>query len=386
MYQHYDIPQPKWDKKNKKWVLSIMIEGKRKQFVSRTPGMPGKRTCRDNCIEWLNNGCQLQKTDLFSQVFNLFVKDYIRKNGENEQLRHIMSIERNYLLPALGKRKVSTITLEDWQNIINNAEPIKIKCKDGSSFQRCNKLSKKYLKTIRSVITLFINWASPRKYMDYIQASQLYIPADAPTVGKTILQLKDIEKIFQEPTGLWYERAMMLEILTGMRPGEVLGLQRDDYDPISGVLYIRRSVNARGKITSGKNANARRTIGLAAEAKALLDTQLNETAHLNSEWIFCNKIGLVAHEEDYRRCLKRLIKIHGLPDTITPYSLRHTFFTHTEAYLPDRIIKSIFGHSEKTDGHSIYGIHAIDNEAQEAAKRLSITPLYKTVLEKKNCD
>lgn len=47
MYQYRNIPQPKWDKKNQKWILSIMIDGKRKQFVSRTPGMPGKRDCRD---------------------------------------------------------------------------------------------------------------------------------------------------------------------------------------------------------------------------------------------------------------------------------------------------------------------------------------------------
>ncbi len=178
----------------------------------------------------------------------------------------------------------------------------------------------------------------------------------------------------------------MLEILTGLRPGEVLGLQRDDYDRSTGAITINRSINSRGKVTPGKNKNARRAIVLTDDVKKILDEQLDDTEYLDSEWIFCNRIGLAPSQDSLRDTLKILVKEHELPDGITPYSLRHTFYSHTEAYLPDRIIKGIFGHSDKTDGHSIYGNHEVAGEAQEAAKRLSVTPLYKAANQKENAE
>ncbi len=76
MYQIDRIPQPKWDKKNKKWTLSIMIDGKRKQFVSRAPGMPGKRDCRDRAKEWIENGHQMSEKLKFVVAYQRFIEDY----------------------------------------------------------------------------------------------------------------------------------------------------------------------------------------------------------------------------------------------------------------------------------------------------------------------
>lgn len=386
MYQHIDVPQPKWDAKQQKWILSIMIEGRRKQFVSRKPKLPGKQECRARCIEWIESGMLDIENLSVARVFELFLEDYQKKHGENEQVRHLISIGKHYILPALGARKCSRVTLSDWQDIINNARPIPRTRADGSTYYQCKTLSKKYLKNIKGVISSFISWAAPRRYMEYIPTSQLYIPTGAPTVGKDILQISDIEKLFTEPTGLWYERALMLEVLSGLRPGEIIALQKNDYNPVTGALTIRRAINARGKITPGKNANAHRVIELAPEVRHILEEQLEETEYLDSEWIFCNQIGAAANQRDVYRCWKRIVARKGLPEKTTPYSLRHTFYTHTEAYLPDRVIKSIFGHSSSTDGHGIYGNHSINEEAHEAAERLSITPLYQATQKNKKAE
>lgn len=386
MYQHNDIPQPKWDKKNKKWVLSVMIDGQRKQFVSRTPKMPGKKECRQRCLEWIENGMYNDGNLPVSKAFERFLKDYKDRYGETEQFFKLKSLSDLFIIPVLGKKKCSQITLNDWQNVINNAKPTVKHRADGTPYQLCDTLSKKYLKNIKGVISSFISWAAPRHFVEYTPMSQIYIPAAAPTVGKDILQLSDIEKLFAEPTGLWFERALMLEVLTGLRPGEILGLQKNDYDPQTGSITIRRSVNARGNITTGKNANAHRTIELTPEVRQIVDEQLVETAYLESEWIFCNTTGLVGAQAQLLKCWKRIAAKKGFPASTTPYSLRHTFYTHTEAYLPDRVIKSIFGHSAKTDGHSIYGSHVVNEEAHEAAKRLSVTPLYQATIKKENAE
>ena len=381
MYQHRNIPQPKWDSKHNKWVLSIMIDGCRKQFTSSQKGMPGKRACRDKAVTWLENGASTPGNSTVATVIEEYKKEYLTRHGNNEQFINIESICRNFIIPAIGNKKCSSIAIKDWQGILNNAKPMPHHRKDGSVYYRAETLSKKYLKNIKGVITSFCKWAIPRHYIqDY--PSDLYIPAGAPTKGKEILQLSDIEKLFKDPTGLWYERALMFEVLTGWRPGEVIGLQKSDYDPVTGIVTINRAINRRGMITPGKNKNAHRSIELTPEVKQILDEQIEETAYLESEWIFCNPIGFPARQDAVADCWKRIVKHKGLPENTSPYSLRHTFYTHTEAYLPDRVIKSIFGHSDKTDGHSIYGAHAISEEAHEAAEMLSVTPIYQTAFSK----
>lgn len=386
MYQHRDIPQPKWDAKNKKWVLSIMIDGKRKQFVSRTPKMPGKRECRERCQEWIENGANENGNKKLSLAYEQFIQDYHKRYGDNEQIRQLKSLGKLYIIPKLGNKRCENITIDDWQSVLSEAKPIPKLRKDGSEYDHRDHLSKKYLTNIRGCIVSFCKWGLPRGYVKFNPSDQIYIPKSAPTIGKGILQLSDIEKVFQHPLGLWYERAVMLEILTGLRPGEVLGLQRQDYDKKSGTITIQRSINTRGIVTSGKNKNAHRMLALTDEVRSIIEEQLKETDYLDSEWIFCGKIGTMPSQESLRDTVKIMVRKHDLPDDITPYSLRHTFYSHTEAYLPDRIIKTIFGHSEKTDGHSIYGAHSIDGEAQEAARRLSVTPLYKIANRKENAE
>ena len=385
MYQLYDIPQPKWDSKHNKWILSIMIDGKRKQFVSRTPKMPGKRECRERCLEWLENGKSDNSSKCLKTAIDDYLEDYITRHGSNEQIVNLSSIFRSFLIPTLGNRKCGSLVFEDWQDIINNAKPIPRYRKDGTVYGKTQKLSKKYLSSIKGAIISFCKWAYPRHYLKEIP-TDLYLPTDAPTVGKEILQLSDIEKLFTNPTGLWYERALMFEVLTGWRPGEVLGLQKSDYDPATGIVTVNRSLNARGIITPGKNKNARRTIELTSEVKAILNEQLENTDYLESEWIFCNPLGDKPSQAAVRNCWKRIVKHKGLPEATTPYSLRHTFFTHTESYLPDRIIKSIFGHSQRTDSHALYGVHHVPEEAHEAAKRLAVTPIYKSAFKEENAE
>lgn len=361
------LPRPKWNANLSRWVLSVQIDGRRKQFTSQIPRSEGKKEVIARAEAWLDKG--MRQSIKLGEAFELYLEDYTKKHGDNEQLQQIRSISRLFILPRLSNVPLDKIRVSDWQSIINEAKPHK---------KNVKKLSKKYLTNIRGVIVSFCRWSLLHEYIDRNPSEALYIPQGAPKVGKDILQLSDIEKLFKNRQGLWYERALLLQILTGLRPGEVLGLHREDYK--NGVLYIRRSINARGIETGGKNKNAIRCIELPEEARGLIIEQLEATKKLQSKWLFCNKIGGKPSQDNMRDNLTALVKRHGLPK-VSPYSLRHTFYTHVESYLPDRVIKSIFGHSEATEGHDLYGKHLINGEAHEAAKRLAVTPLYKAAAE-----
>ena len=359
----YKEIHPRYDEKHGKWIVDIVLDGKRKQFSSTLPKAAGRRAVREKALIYLEKATDKEAVK-FSDVWDLYLSDYLRRHGENEQIRQIRTLGTLFLLPKLAKRPTGKISVDDWQSILNDAKP-----------QKGNKpLSKKYLMNIKSVIASFCRWAVPHGYMSISPSDALYVPASAVRGTRSILQLDDVSRLFSKRTGLWFERALLVEVLTGLRPGEVLGIQRQDIK--GNALSICRAINARGIVTEGKNRNARRVIVCPPEVMELITEQEKATERLRSPWLFCNKIGDKPSQAQLRRAWKRLIKAHDLPEDTSPYSLRHTFFTHTEAYLPDRIIKQVFGHSDRVDSHRLYGMHTIDGEAAEAADRLQVTPLY----------
>ena len=313
----------------------------------------------------------------FGTAFERFLDDYKLRFGETAQYKNICGISRTHIIPKIGKMRCADIRIEDYQAVITEAKPIARIYPSGKTVKRTERLSKKYLKNIRSVLIQFNKWAVARKYTDIRLDSILYVPQNAPEGSRSILQLEDIEKVFSEPTGLPMERALMFEILTGLRPGEVCGLKIEDYDRNTGIIHIRRAINAHNEITPGKNRNARRDILLPDRVRQIVEEQIAVSESCHSEWLFCQPSGQHGTQRMLQNHWKRICAAHGLADDTTPYSLRHTFYTHTEAFLPDRMIKMVFGHSEKTDGHHIYGDHAIDGELKDAADKLAITPIYK---------
>lgn len=356
---------PYWVEDRKLWRVSVTKNGVRKTFSSAVPRAEGKRIVRQKAVEWLENG-ENNKNVRFSEVYPKFLQFYYEKCGNNTSYRRYVSFGNNHLLPALGKYPVGSITLDQWQHCISKAKP-----QDG----RTKELSKKTLGAIRECISAFMKWAKPRKYIDEDLSAELFIPKCATTKGKDILQMDDIERWFNEPTGLWYEKALMFQLLVGFRPGEVLGLQRSDYDHKKHIITVNRAINNQGEVTPGKNRNAHRSILVDGIALRLLEEQLERTEDLRSEWIFCGKLGQKPSPRKYYQTMAKIVEARDMP-RVSPYCLRHTFLSMVEGYLPSRAMKAVFGHSEATDSHALYGNHTVDGELVGITERLKVTPLY----------
>lgn len=361
------LPQPKWDEKKKRWILRIQIQNTRKAFTSSKPRMEGKRECRAKAEKWLDS-VGSNESILFEDAFKRFLDYYFDRYGKSEQYVQYEKLGRNYLLPFLSGMKMGDIRLDDYQRVLSEATPV--------NTSRTKNLSKKYLRNIMSTIKAFHKWAVAREYTRLNLMDELYVPKNAPERGRHILQLDDITKIFREPTGLHYERALQFELLTGVRPGELLGFQIGDYDPLTGIIHIRRAVNSKGAITPGKNKNAQRDIALPERVRQIVEEQIEVSRSLRSKWLFCQPSGMIGSQRGLLRCWKRICEAHGIDPETSPYSLRHTFYAHTEAFIPDRMIKIFFGHGDKTDSHALYGNHAIDGEAKEYRDKLVTTPIY----------
>lgn len=345
-----------WSTKENRWICKVQVDGVRKKFTSSKPGPAGKREVSRKLSAFLAGEGDIQNKKV-SDVWSSFLAETLDRLGKGEMYKQQEMYGRLYILPIIGSKKISKVRLDEFQKIISTARPVK---------DPAGELSKKSLMTLRSVLVAFINFAVAHQFMDPLRG-ELYIPAGHYTKGREILQPDEIALLF-EPSDEHYVEALRFMLVTGLRPGECLGLQWSDID--EAVLTVRRSLNFRGVITEGKNKNARREFVLPGIGLEILRRQKEKTAHLDSEWIFCSVIGGRPTQDGVYDCYKRLAARHGFGGS--PYSLRHTFVSMIKNDVPLEMIKSIVGHSASMDTMGVYG-HRVTGEMESAAKVIDLS-------------
>jgi len=344
---------PKWD--GERWRIRVMRDGKKYSFSSVTPGPKGRKEVINKYEQWYYGEVSGEKT--VGRVASEFLEDVAARRGaSSEAYTQYERYIRLYIAPRCGSRKICKMTLRDWQRIINEAQGAK------------KPLSEKTLKSLRGIIMGIIKFG----YQDYqceLLRGDLYIPRGRYKGEKEILQNYDIKKLL-EPSDLWYHPLFCFLLLTGMRPGEALGLQVSDFS--YNRVTIRRAINAKKQITAGKNENARRVIPIGELADGILRQTIrrNEKMNLDTEWIFCSPDGSQGNQSTMRNHWNQLKKERGLPGSV--YSLRHTFISMMKSVLPEQSIKDVVGHSVSMDTFGTYG-HIIEGEDKKIAQVIDLT-------------
>ena len=149
-----------------------------------------------------------------------------------------------------------------------------------------------------------------------------------------------------------------LAVFTGMRPGELLGLEWGDIQ--DGKALIHRSVTIYKRETRGKNENAPRAVVLSARSMAELEAQKELTG-------MQQRVFIQEEERNVRRAWERYCEANGITKC-TLYELRHTFVS-IAANLPMGQLKQTVGHSRNMDTYGVYS-HAINGQDRAIANNL----------------
>jgi len=347
------VATAKWD--GKRWRLRVQEHGRMRSYSSTTPGRKGKKEVEEMAV---NQG-RLKESAKFSQAWTRYLEELQHLSGP-EHYTNTESIGRNYLLPVLENDRLVDLRVSDFQEILWKA-----KKKDGSD------LSKKTLSNIRGTLVNFSKFCVRSGLMTET-LSELRVPKMAPKIGKEILQPDEARSLMHGFEDEWYIFLWRFMLCTGMRPGEALGLKWEDIK--DNTVTIKRSVNYRGRITEGKNDNARRSFALNSILNEILADQKARTWRLNSEFVFCNHAGRMALQTVTSKSWYRITRQMG--SKTSPYSLRHTFISFMAQSLPEQALKDLVGHSVKFDGYAVYK-HAVNGEAERTAERVGITLVEK---------
>ena len=167
----------------------------------------------------------------------------------------------------------------------------------------------------------------------------------------------------------WYT-IYILATFTGMRQGEILGLQISDVDLDNGIIQVRHQLtNIRGEgltITRPKTEKSRRPITIPKTALKALKGHLK---FVEGDLIFTTRSGKPISPRNIVRHFKSVIEREGLPE-IRFHDLRHTHASLLlEAGVHPKVVQERLGHSSISLTLDTYS-HVIPSLQSEAADQV----------------
>lgn len=196
-----------------------------------------------------------------------------------------------------------------------------------------------------------------------------------PSDKKEALTLDVQRKFLEGATGQSYENQFRFMLQTGLRTGELVGLEWRHIDFENRVLTIEQSMEYRYKVGEWrlgppKSQSGYRTIPLTDEAIRILKAQKEKNKkikHIPEEWkdfIFLSRKGEPVKNSTYDTALFKICDKVGI-DRFSMHVLRHTFATRCiEAGMKPKTLQKLLGHSSIQITMNLY-VHVTEDEKKK---------------------
>lgn len=266
-----------------------------------------------------------------------------------------------HLIAAFGDKQLDEITTADVQLFLNER----------------SHLSCKTLKLMLDFMVQVFKVAIEDGYMEHdpTASRKLVIPSTKKTEREAI-SMEEFQDILANIGKLQTQdrRLMALMMLTGMRRGEVLGLQWADIDWGKGLIHVRRNVTFAGNqphVGTPKTEKGTRQIPIVGMLREYL-----EPVGTGEKFIIGGDKPIT--EMTFKRTFQRIAKtidLHGA----TPHVFRHSFLTYAQTVVTDiKTLQAITGHADIQTTMNRY-VHQQRDRIVETGKRVTDLFVQKNV-------
>ena len=277
---------------------------------------------------------------------------------------------KNHIKPGIGSIRLERLTPEMVQTFINGLSKGE------------HPLSPASVKITYSVLNLALKQAKINKKIPYNPAADCKLPRAARREIKP-LDSVEIDEFLKAIKGNKFEVLYTLDLFTGLRRSELLGLMWNDVDFKAGTITVERQIQREKKkggtyfFTTLKN-DRKRTISPAPWVMRILKShkarQAEQRLKAGAAWedsglVFTNEFGHHLYGETVYKNFKRIIATIGLPETRL-HDLRHSYAVASIRAGDDiKTIQDNLGHATAVFTLDVYA-HATEQMKKESATRM----------------
>ena len=271
-------------------------------------------------IEKSNSLVAVTKCYTVGQWLDAWMENYAKLQVRPSSHKTYQGFIENHIKPTLGDILLEKLTAMDLQRLYKHLlESGRVECTESRS--KPKGLSVKTVRNINQMISSALNYA----------VGQKLIPSN-PTKGCVLpkLERKEMKILPPENLGTFFEEARRsgvfelyyIDLATGLRRGELLGLKWSDIDLDKGIIHVRRQVlRQNGEVVEAplKTKNSYRNIAIGVDAIKVL-----KGMEQKDEYVFPSPYGGPMSPDSVLHMLQRVLKRAGL-ERIRFHDLRHTF-------------------------------------------------------------
>ena len=285
------------------------VKAKLKQAIQETSEVDTLKAAQYTVGQWMDiwfeNYAKIKVRPTSHQTYRGYIDNHIKPNIGKIQLNKLTTLE----LQKLYKKLLSRGRVDRTEA---KGQP--------------KGLSPKTVRNIHQVISSAMDFAKAQKLIAVNPTDGCALPKLEHREMKT-LPAEQLASFLREAKESGVFEMYYIELATGLRRGELLGLKWEDLDLEQGTLRVQRQVSRiNGEVVEAplKTKNSYRTISLGGDAVGILNEQRKKCG--GSEYVFPSPTGGPISPDSVIQMLHRVLKRAGLPK-VRFHDLRHTFAT-----------------------------------------------------------
>lgn len=306
--------------------------------------------------EWLNEWLDTYCVDLTPAT----IKTY----------RHRIN---THLIPNIGEANLNSLTNPQVQRLINRLY-------NGNLSQKQKPLSAKTVKCVHGVLHKALSQAVICGLITVNPADHIKLPKAQRPDLKPLMD-EDINRFLAAIKGERYELIYYVDLFSGLRQSEILGLEWQDIDFENGVIYVRRqlhkNLNGPGYVLVDRTKSHKNRIAYISSSVV---SALLEQKRRQEEWkviagalwnnpddlVFTNELGGHLVHGTVRRHFKWIMRDLGLDETRF-HDMRHSYAINALQYgdNPNEVSAQL-GHYSSAFTMDVYG--GVSKTAGKAAQ------------------
>ena len=264
----------------------------------------GKYTVGTWMDEWFENVAKIKVRPSSHQTYKGYIDNHIKPNIGDIPLEKLTTMDlQKFYRKLLTRGRVERIEAEN--------QP--------------SGLSAKTVRNINQVISSAMDLAVAQKIIITNPTNACELPKVEHREMQTIPE-EQLQAYLAEAKATGVYEMYYIELATGLRRGELLGLKWQDIDWKNGIIKVRRQIaRVDGQIVEAplKTKNSYRTVTISPQA---IDVLKQQRAKTHDQYVFPSPNGGPISPDSVNNMLKRVLARAGIPK-VRFHDLRHTFAT-----------------------------------------------------------